>query len=107
MTLAFDTPVFDHPANPYGLDFILFGNTGFSIINGDYTGGGVTDGSMFGGGNLEVELWVSADDQDYFRINPSFFDSAWEMVSLPMDLETSHFPSTRRYEIPTSPSKGM
>ncbi len=72
VTLAFDTPVFDHPSNPYGLDFILFGNTGFSIINGDYTGGGVTDGSMFGGEPSEVELWVSADDQDYFRINPSF-----------------------------------
>tara|TARA_Y100001934_G_scaffold210345_1_gene248914 strand:+ start:24 stop:1772 length:1749 start_codon:yes stop_codon:yes gene_type:complete len=71
LTLAFETPLFDHPLNPHGLDFILFGNTGFVIINGDYSGGGITDGSMFGGGHVHAELRVSADDEVYHRINPN------------------------------------
>ena len=53
------------------MDFILFGNTGFVIINGDYSGGGITDGSMFGGGHVHAELRVSADDEVYHRINPN------------------------------------
>ena len=71
VTLAFETPLFDHPSNPHGLDLILFGNTGFVIINGDYSGGGITDGSMFGGGHVHAELRVSADDQVYHRIDPN------------------------------------
>ena len=48
VTLTFNQPVFNSPNNPYVLDFILFGNAGFNITNGDYSGGGVTDGSVFG-----------------------------------------------------------
>ena len=31
LTLAFDHPVLDDPANPYGLDLLVFGNTSLSI----------------------------------------------------------------------------
>lgn len=70
LTLSFDTPIFNHPDNPYGLDFILFGNTGFNIINGDYTGGGITDGSLFGNDAAEVSLWVSADNETFYQLTP-------------------------------------
>jgi len=68
--LSFDTPVFNHPDNPYGLDFILFGNTGFNIINGDYSGGGITDGSLFGNDQAEVSVWVSEDNARFYQLNP-------------------------------------
>jgi len=71
VTLAFETPIFNHPQNPHGLDFILFSNSGFNIINGDYAGGGVTDGSMFGVSSSQTELWVSADNQSYHRLDLS------------------------------------
>ncbi|HWB19927.1 MAG TPA: dockerin type I domain-containing protein [Phycisphaerales bacterium] len=33
LTLKFNTPVTDDPNNPYGIDLIIFGNTGFSDAN--------------------------------------------------------------------------
>lgn len=48
LILEFDPPIFNHPANPFGIDLILYGNAGFVITNGDYSGGGITDGSLFG-----------------------------------------------------------
>ena len=70
LTLAFATPIFNHPENPYGLDFILFGNTGFNIVNGDYSGGGITDGSLFGNDVTEVSISVSEDNETFFGLNP-------------------------------------
>ena len=48
LILEFDPPIFNHPANPFGIDLILYGNAGFVITNGNYSGGGITDGSLFG-----------------------------------------------------------
>lgn len=48
LILEFDPPIFNHPANPFGIDLILYGNAGFVITNGNYSGGGITDGSFFG-----------------------------------------------------------
>ena len=70
LILAFDTPIFNHPDNPYGLDFNLFGNTGFNIINGDYSGGGITDGSLFGNDTAEVSISVSEDNVVFYSLNP-------------------------------------
>src|SRR5262245_1135048 len=47
-TFAFGTPILNNASNPFGIDFIIFGNSGFVITNGDFTGGGITDGSLFG-----------------------------------------------------------
>ena len=47
ITLQLDTSIFNESANPFGIDFVIFGNNGFTITNGDFGGGGITDGSTF------------------------------------------------------------
>lgn len=64
ITLGFDEPITDDPANPFGLDLIIFGNTFF--IDREYPLG-VVDG-IFGastGGLVEV----SADGDTWFAIS--------------------------------------
>ena len=65
IVLAFDPPIFNHPSNPFGLDLILYGNTGFSITNGNFSGGGITDGSTFGHNEGTTRIGVSNNNQDY------------------------------------------
>ena len=66
----FDPPVFNHPANPFGLDLIIYGNAGFSITNGNFTGGGITDGSIFGQNSGSTRISVSADNESFYQLNP-------------------------------------
>ena len=73
LTLHLDTPIVNDPSHPFGIDFIVFANAGFIITNGDFSGGGITDGSLFGdnpnGGGTLVS--VSADGLNFFRLDPS------------------------------------
>ncbi len=69
--LEFDPPIFDQPGNPFGLDFVLYGNAGFTITNGDFTGGGITDGSTFGHNTGETRVSVSADNTTFFTLDPT------------------------------------
>lgn len=69
LTVRFDHPIVNHPANPYGLDFIVFGAAGFTITNGDFTGGGITDGSLFGNSTGPMKISVSADGVQYFTLD--------------------------------------
>jgi hypothetical protein len=71
LTLGFSSPVQNSASNPYGLDFIIFGNSGFQIVNGDFTGGGVTDGSLFGANAGPSHVSVSADGINYYQLTPS------------------------------------
>src|SRR6478672_1327348 len=71
LTLHFDTPILNDPSHPYGLDFIIFGHSGFIITNGDYSGGGITDGSFFTGGTSTSRISVSADGITFYTLNPS------------------------------------
>jgi hypothetical protein len=59
LTLQFNTPIENNPGNPFGLDFIIFGHAGFNITNGDYSGGGITDGTLFTGGTSDVRVSVA------------------------------------------------
>ena len=71
VVIGFDSPVRNSPLNPFGLDFIVFGNAGFVITNGNYTGGGITDGSTFGGDFRQTRISVSADNQTFYTLDPS------------------------------------
>ncbi|MCS1409907.1 MAG: hypothetical protein M2R45_03094 [Verrucomicrobia subdivision 3 bacterium] len=69
LVLEFDPPIFNHPNNPFGLDFILYGNAGFSITNGNFSGGGITDGATFGHSTGHTRVSVSADNESYFTLD--------------------------------------
>jgi hypothetical protein len=69
LTVQMSQPVANDPAHPYGLDFIVFGNAGFNISNGDYSGGGITDGSLYGARTGSSQVYVSADNVTYYALN--------------------------------------
>jgi hypothetical protein len=71
LTLQFNTPIQNNPGNLFGLDFIIFGHAGFNITNDDYSGGGITDGSLFTGGTADVRVSVSADGTTFYTLNPT------------------------------------
>ncbi len=71
LTLEFNTPISNSPANPFGLDFIIFGNAGFAITNGNYSGGGITDGSMYGNNTGSTRVSVSMDGATFYTLNPA------------------------------------
>jgi PEP-CTERM motif len=76
LTLHLNTPIQNNAANPFGLDFIIFGNTGFQITN-DFDanfnpiGTPATDGSLFGNNPGSTLVKVSADGVTWFTLNPS------------------------------------
>jgi len=69
LTLQFFTPILNDPGHPYGLDFLIFGNSGFIITNGNFSGGGITDGSLFGNNTGATRVWVSQDNLTYYQLN--------------------------------------
>lgn len=71
LTLQFNSPIQNNLGNPFGLDFIIFGHAGFNITNGDYSGGGITDGSLYTGGTSDVRVSVSADGINFYTLNPA------------------------------------
>lgn len=70
LTVRFLAPVFDLATNPFGLDFALFSSSAFVITNGDYSGGGITDGSLFGDNPGSTRVSVSADGLNFFTLDP-------------------------------------
>ncbi len=62
LVLRFDEPVTNDAANPFGIDLIIFGNTGY--IDGAYPAGVVA--GIFGAGGGAVE--VSADGFNWFVV---------------------------------------
>ena len=71
LVISFDEPVTDDPANPWGIDLIVFGNTG--CIDNSYPNGVV--GGLFSddGGMIEV----SADGKQWIEITTSLADGLW------------------------------
>ena len=70
VTLKFGKPIRDESINPFGLDFLVFGGAGFAITNGDFGGGGITDGTLFGQADGETRVSVSADGDAWFVLDP-------------------------------------
>lgn len=71
LTVRLGAPIFNDPAHPYGLDFIIFGSAGFIITNGNFSGGGVTDGSLFSGNSGTTRVSVSSDNVNFYELTPS------------------------------------
>lgn len=64
LEVRFDEPIIDDPANPYGVDLIIFGNEGF--IDADFPNGTISDpAAIFSADPMEVlvsddgSTWVS------------------------------------------------
>jgi hypothetical protein len=76
LTVQFNSPILNHPANPFGLDFNIFGNAGFVITNAfdenwNYIGTPRTDGSLYGADATSTRVSVSADGVNFFTLNPT------------------------------------
>lgn len=70
LTVRFSQAIVNDPANPYGVDFIIHGNSMF--MDSDWPNG-KTDayGTTFGENSGATEVWVSADGDHYYRLSPS------------------------------------
>ena len=77
LVVRFHTPILNHPRNLRGLDFIIFGNTGFIITNDfdlttyNWIGDPATDGSLFGNSMGETRVSVSPDGANFFQLDPA------------------------------------
>jgi hypothetical protein len=69
--VQFSTPILNDPTHAFGMDFIIFGNAGFIITNGDFSGGGITDGALFANNTGTTRVSVSADNVTYYTLNPT------------------------------------
>ena len=67
LVVEMDRPIFNTPRKSFGLDFIIFGNSGFIITNEfdlstfNWIGEPATDGAMFGANEGTTLVSVSAD----------------------------------------------
>lgn len=69
LTVQFDTPIRNDAANPFGLDFIVYGNAGFAF--NDFNAG-TTAGDLLGAATPgSTRVSVSADNVNYFTLDTS------------------------------------
>jgi hypothetical protein len=71
LVVRFDTPIQNDPMHAFGLDFIIYGSTGF--IDSDFPNGR-TDGSasVFGNNLGMTRVSVSSGDGIFYTLNPLF-----------------------------------
>jgi hypothetical protein len=71
LTVSLSSPIERDSRHPFGLDFDIYGDSGFVITNGNYSGGGVTDGTLFGATTGTTRVSVSEDNKTYYLLDPS------------------------------------
>lgn len=76
LTLRWDTPIRNAAGNPFGLDFTVFGSTGFLMTNEfdanwNPIGAPATDGSLFNPNPGTQRLSVSADGSTWYVLDPA------------------------------------
>ena len=71
LELQLDSAIRRDPTHPFGIDFMVFGGSGFVIVNGDYSGGGITDGSVFGQDGAQVRVSVASADGPWLTLDPA------------------------------------
>jgi hypothetical protein len=71
LVVSFDTPILNDASHSFGLDFIIYGSTGF--IDTEFPNGR-TDGSasVFGNNPGMTRVSVSAGDGIFYTLNPFF-----------------------------------
>jgi hypothetical protein len=79
LTVKFDSPIINDPLNPYGKDFIVFGNSfftgsGWVQADTDMTQYTIKNGS---GWFEEAIVSVSADGQEWHTFSRPFADGLW------------------------------
>src|SRR5438270_9975380 len=86
LTVKFSRPVINYPRNRFGIDFIIFGNSGFIITNAfdpntfDWIGTPATGGSLFGNNPGVSRVSVSRDGIIFYELNPAVapgVDNLW------------------------------
>lgn len=71
VTVRLGRLVLNDPAHAFGIDFLIFGNSGFVITNNIYSGGGITDGSIFSQNTGQTRVSVSSNNVQYYELDPS------------------------------------
>lgn len=69
LTLQFNSPIINNPANPYGMDIMIFGNS-FFVITGGSGSSAITSGAIFTS-TISTRVEVSADGSSWFTLDPS------------------------------------
>jgi len=68
LTLQFNTPILNSPADPYGIDMMIFGNSFFIITSGSGSSA-ITSGAIFTS-TVSTRVEVSADGSTWFTLDP-------------------------------------
>ena len=100
LTVQFNSPILNNPANPFGLDFNIFGNAGFIVTNAvdenwNYIGTPRTAGSLYGADATSTRVSVSTDGINFFTLNPA-----------PAPIVDGLFPTdgSGRFDLPVNPA---
>ena len=89
LTVKLAAPVLNHPHNRFGVDFIIYGNSGFIITNDfdletfSWIGTPATDGALFGANSGQTRVSVSRDGITFYQLDPARAPTA--DVLLPTD----------------------
>jgi hypothetical protein len=69
LTLQFNTPIMNNPADPYGIDMMIFGNSFFVVSSGSGSSA-ITSGAIFTS-TISTRVEVSADGSTWFTLDPN------------------------------------
>jgi hypothetical protein len=68
LTLQFNTPIMNNPANPFGIDLMIFGNSFFVVTSGSGSSA-ITSGAIFTS-TVSTRVEASADGSTWFTLDP-------------------------------------